>query len=298
MEGEISAMTEIQPLPSTIGQRLIMLTFAPSQTSADRRLLALTEHARDMITVAGVDGKLQYVSGGIRNSLGYTSEERASTGLFDHVHPDDYEVLREQYRQLVDGEIEEYSREFRFRHKDGSYRWLESSYTSALDNPLIGGVVVNSRDITERKLAECRLAQREEVFRLAADAVDGIIYEWDGASGFVHRSRGVLEVLGLEPEDLEPTAESWNERVHPRDFEALKKAATVGLLSGRGWTITYRIRDVRGRYRSILERSLIQRNANGDPVRAIGCCVDVSEIKRVTDLLSETQRTANMGGWE
>ena len=48
----------------------------------------------------------------------------------------------------------------------------------------------------------------------------------------------------------------------------------------------------------MLERGLIQRNANGDPVRAIGCCVDVSEIKRLTDLLAETQRTAKMGGWE
>jgi PAS domain S-box-containing protein len=199
---------------------------------------------------------------------------------------------------LVDGEIKAYSREFRVRHKDGSYRWLESSYTSALDNPLIGGVVINSRDITERKLAECRLAQREEVFRLAADAVDGVIYEWDMASGFVHRSRGVLEVLGLEPNDLEPTAEAWCERIHPRDYEAAKKAANLGLLSGRGWTSTYRIRDVRGRYRSILERSLIQRNGSGDPVRVIGCCVDVSEIKRVTDLLAETQRSAKMGGWE
>jgi PAS domain S-box-containing protein len=269
-----------------------------SQSSSERRLLALTEHARDIMSVAAPDGTLQYVSGGVRNSLGYTSEERRSNNLFEHVHPEDSEDLHTKYQQLVNGQIKAYSREFRVRHKDGSYRWLESSYTSALDNPLIGGVVVNSRDITERKTAECRLAQREEVFRLAADAVDGVIYEWDVASGFVHRSRGVLEVLGLEPEDLEPTAEAWYERVHPRDFEALKRAAKIGLLSGRGWTITYRIRDARGRYRSILERSLVQRNAGGDPVRAIGCCVDVSEIRRVTDLLSETQRTANMGGWE
>ena len=72
----------------------------------------------------------------------------------------------------------------------------------------------------------------------------------------------------------------------------------LALIQGRGWTTTYRIRDARGRYRSILERGLIQRNANGDPVRAIGCCVDVSEIKRLTDLLGEAQRTAQMGGWE
>jgi PAS domain S-box-containing protein len=269
-----------------------------SQNNGDLRWLALTEHARDIITVASADGKLRYVSGGIRNSLGYTSEERESNDLFEGVHPDDYQDLRDKYRQLVVGEIKAYSREFRVRHKDGSYRWLESSYAAALDNPLIGGVVINSRDITERKLAESRLAQREEIFRLAADAVDGVIYEWDVARGLVHRSRGVLEVLGLEPEDLEPSIAAWRERIHPRDFEAAKKAINLGLLDGRGWTTTYRIRDVRGRYRSILERGVIQRNASGDPVRAIGCCVDVTEIKRVTDLLAETQRAAQIGGWE
>jgi PAS domain S-box-containing protein len=304
VEGEISVMTDIKPLSMVPGQRLVMLTFAPvapdrnlSQNN-DRRLLALTEHARDIITVAAPDGKLQYVSGGIRNSLGYTSEERQSSNLFEVVHPDDYEALRAKYQQLVDGEIKSYSHEFRARHKDGSYRWLESSFTSALDNPLIGGVVINSRDITERKLAEFRLAQREEVFRLAADAVDGIIFEWDVVRGIVHRSRNVIEVLGLEPEDLEPSMAAWCDRIHPCDFESVKKVVNLGLLNGRGWTTTYRFRDVRGRYRSILERGLIQRNGSGDPVRAIGCCVDVSEIKRVTDLLAETQRTANMGGWE
>jgi PAS domain S-box-containing protein len=308
--GEISVMTDVKLLATAAGQHLVMLTFAPAPeprltaaidslpSSGDRRLLALTEHARDIISIAAPDGTLRYVSGGVLNSLGYTSEERQSNNLFEHVHPDDYEALRAEYQRLVDGKIKTYSREFRVRHKDGSYRWLESSYTSALENPLIGGVVVNSRDITERKIAEGRLSQREEVFRLAADAVDGVIYEWDVATGFVHRSRGVLEVLGLEPDDLEPTAKAWWERVHPRDFEALQKAAHLGLLSGRGWTITYRIRDVRGRYRSILERSLVQRNSSGDAVRAIGCCVDVSEIKRVTDLLAETQSTAKMGGWE
>jgi PAS domain S-box-containing protein len=298
---------DVQPLKSATGVvGLVILTVEVTerrvhnraQGSSERRLLALTEHARDIISIAGADGRLHYVSGGVRNSLGYTSQERQSNFVFEHVHPDDYEEAHSKYRQLVLGEIEGYSREFRVRHKDGSYRWLESSYASALDNPLIGGVVINSRDITERKQAEFKLAQREEVFRLAADAVDGVIYEWDITRGVVNRSRGVLEVLGIAPEDLEASANAWFERIHPRDFSMAKKAISLALINGRGWTTSYRIRDARGRYKSILERGLIQRNAAGDPVRAIGCCVDVSEIKRLTDILDETQRLANIGGWE
>jgi PAS domain S-box-containing protein len=214
------------------------------------------------------------------------------------MHPEDFPAVRAKYDDLVAGRIEGFSHELRIRHKDGSYRWLESSYASALANPLIGGVVVNSRDITERKQAELKLAQREEVFRLAADAVDGVIFEWDIARGTVHRSRGLQTVLGITPEDLESSADAWQERVHPRDFEQAKRIVAMALLNGRGWTMTYRIRDARGYYKSILERGLIQRNPAGDPVRAIGTCVDISEIKRLTDILAESQRTAKIGGWE
>ena len=218
---------------------------------------------------------------------------------FEHVHPDDREALRAKYQQLVDGEIKTYLARVSGPAQGRLVPLAGVELHSALDNPLIDGVVVNSRDITERKLAECRLAQREEVFRLAADAVDGIIYEWDVASGFVHRSRGVHRGAGHRAR----RSGAHRSRLVGADPSAgfrggSKERSHLGLLNGRGWTATYRIRDARGRYRSILERGLIQRNAGGDPVRAIGCCVDVSEIKRVTDLLAETQRTAKMGGWE
>ncbi|GEM_PF-1122103 len=268
------------------------------QGSGDRRLLALTAQALDIITIGGPDGRVQYVSGGLQNSLGFTAEERESHLVFELAHPDDRAELLAKYGQLLAGDIKSFSQEFRSRHKDGSYRWLESRCVSALDNPLIGGVVINSRDITERKQAEFKLAQREEVFRLAAEAVDGIIFEWDVAKGTVNRSRAVQDVLGIDPDELDPTISGWMERIHPRDFIAAKKAIGVGLMNGRGWTTTYRIRDVKGRYKSILDRALVQRNPAGDPVRVIGCGVDVSEIKRLTDILDETQRTANIGGWE
>jgi PAS domain S-box-containing protein len=296
---------DVQPLRS--GSRIVGLIILTVEVAArsftnpagsNRRLLALTEHARDMILVAGADGRLQYVSGGVRNSLGYTSEERESNHVFDHIHPDDVGELRTKFQKVIAGEIPGFSREFRIRHKDGTYRWLEARYVSALDNPLIRGVVINSRDVTERKLAEFKLGQREEVFRLAADAVDGVIFEWDIVRGVVHRSRGVQEVMGIPPEDLESSIDAWFARIHPRDFTAAKSAVGLALIDGRGWTTTYRIRDASGRYKSMLERGLIQRNAAGDPVRAIGCCVDVSEIKRLTDILAETQRSAKIGGWE
>ena len=298
---------DVQPLngPSGVTGLIVISTDVSErrlprspQGGSERHLRSLIESTQDSVSIAGRDGKLMYFSTGAGDTFGYSTGEGRSNCIFDFVHPDDVAALRAKYKQLTSGMICGFSQHHRVRRHDGTFRWLESSYVSALDNPLVMGVAITSRDITERKQAETQLAQREEVFRLAADAVDGVIFEWDLTRGIVHRSRGVLEILGIEPEDMAPVVDAWRERVHPRDLDAATRQIGLALIEGRGWTTTYRIRDARGRYRSMLERGLIQRNANGDPVRAIGCCVDVSEVKRLTDLLGEAQRTAKMGCWE
>ena len=71
------------------------------QGATERRLRALTENARDIITVVGSDGRLQYVSGGVKNALGYSTEERYQSSTFNVVHPDDAGSLREKFQQLT-----------------------------------------------------------------------------------------------------------------------------------------------------------------------------------------------------
>ena len=296
---------DVQPLErgaAIVGVAVLSMEVTESDTKAralegsDHRLTALTEHARDIISIAGSDGKWHYVSGGVTNALGYAVEERRSYEIFEHIHPDDLEDLKSKYAELIAGTASAFTHQYRVRHRDGSYRWLESSWVSALENPLVNGIVVNGRDITERKEAEYTLAQREEVFRLAADAVSGIIFEWDLRERVVHRSRGVRDVLGMDPRDLQAEG-AWSALIHPQDAALYESKVAAALTGARGWTTTYRIRDAQGQYRSLLERGLIQRGTEGGPLRAIGCAVDVSEIRRLTDLLAETQRTAKMGAW-
>ncbi len=142
-------------------------------SESERRLVALTEHARDIITVAGRDGRLQYISGGIRNSMGYTVEERRSNSLFEHVHPDDVEAVQAKYGQLISGAIHlvlasisgpaqgwvvPVARiELRLRARQPAHQGRRGQFAR------------HHRASAGRK----SLAQREEVFRLATDAVNG-----------------------------------------------------------------------------------------------------------------------------
>ena len=120
----------------------------------------ITENAADMIAVIDRSGQRLYNSPAYQKILGYGPEELAATSSMDQIHPDDRERVREasaKASRTGRGERLEY----RIRHKDGSWRFLEST-ASAIRSPegeTIGLVIVN-RDITERKRAEERLAHQ------------------------------------------------------------------------------------------------------------------------------------------
>ena len=120
----------------------------------------ITENAADMIAVIDRNGQRLYNSPAYQKILGYGPEELATTSSMDQIHPDDRERVREASAKANStgrGERLEY----RIRHKDGSWRFLEST-ASAIQSPEgeTSGLVVVNRDITQRKRAEERLAHQ------------------------------------------------------------------------------------------------------------------------------------------
>jgi PAS domain S-box-containing protein len=120
----------------------------------------ISENAADMIAVIDRNGQRLYNSPAYQKILGYGVEELAATSSMDQIHPDDRSRVLEASAKANDtgrGERLEY----RIRHKDGSWRWLEST-ANAIRGPqdeIVGLVIVN-RDITERKRAEERLVHQ------------------------------------------------------------------------------------------------------------------------------------------
>ena len=124
------------------------------------------------------DGTLRYASPAFGQVLGYDPEEAVGKmNVLDHVHPDDLpHVLEEAERALAEGRAASSTAEYRFRHADGSWRWVESVGTYLLDDPQVGGVVVTSRDVTERKLTEEALREAEERYRTLVERVPAVVY--------------------------------------------------------------------------------------------------------------------------
>jgi PAS domain S-box-containing protein len=120
---------------------------------------ALIENATDLITIVGQDGVIQYKSPSVQRILGYTTEELLGRSGYEFIHPDDRVTVRECARRLVDHPGSHIQIEYRFRHKDGSWRILESQCSVLIGDPAVNGVIVNSRDITERKRDETEILQ-------------------------------------------------------------------------------------------------------------------------------------------
>jgi len=141
---------------------------AALQTS-EKRFRALIEHSMDGIALGDKDGTIQYFpSPATAHILGYGMNELVGRSIFELVHPDDLQRATGLFAQLLEKLSGPLTVQLRYRHKDGSWRWLECVISNLLGEPSLRAVVVNYRDITERKQAEERLMAYQENLRSLA----------------------------------------------------------------------------------------------------------------------------------
>jgi diguanylate cyclase (GGDEF)-like protein/PAS domain S-box-containing protein len=139
--------------------------------SSDELFSALIENAFDIIIIVNTDGVICYANPSVERVLGYCPADLIGKKLPALVHPDDVATVETFLEKIRSGDPEGVKEalqiEVRVRHKDESWRVLES-VLKALDTPSVAGIVVNSRDVSDRKLAET--LQDRILEMIAADA--------------------------------------------------------------------------------------------------------------------------------
>ena len=167
-------------------------------------LRSVVENSSEIVTVVDPDGTLRYANPAWERALGYDPEQAiGAMNVLDHVHPEDLaDVLEETEKALDKGGIVTNEAEYRFRRKDGSWLWIQSVGTYLLDDPAVNGVVVASRDVTERKEAEEALRRSEaEVFSVLESITDGF-FSLDQEMRFAYVNPQAELLLGRSREDL------------------------------------------------------------------------------------------------
>lgn len=127
---------------------------------------ALIEDASDLTAVIDENGVIHYEAPTSERLLGLKPDELVGTNAFDRIHPDDRERVLRVFHEAVRTGKPSLRVEYRYRHGDGTWRHLESIGRNLAGHPAVRAVVVNSRDITERKLIETQLEQAQRLASL------------------------------------------------------------------------------------------------------------------------------------
>ncbi len=221
--------------------------------------------------------------------LGYTREELLQRTWGDLTHPDDLGADLAQFDRVIAGEIDGYSMDKRFIHKDNhvidaiiSVRCMRSQYRS------IDYFVALLQDVTDRKRAENALREERDRFTKIAEAAPGVICSFrlrpDGTTSFPYSSPGITAIYGLRPEDLADDASAVFAAIHPEDVEKVHKSIEQSARTMTPWRDTFRVRPPGGGEIWIEGNSSPVREPDGSTLWH-GFLTDVTERKRDESVL-------------
>lgn len=129
-----------------------------AQRASEAWYRSLVQHGNDMIVVLDRQANVRYFSPSIEYLHGPGTS--AAGQLADRVHPNDRSAVAARFARAFETPGSQPPIEMRALHSDGSWRWLEMIYTNQFDDPTVAGLIINLRDITERKEAEAQLAHQ------------------------------------------------------------------------------------------------------------------------------------------
>src|SRR5438094_7153667 len=253
---------------------------------------ALVEHSSDAVALLDETGAITYVSQAATRLLGYGVPELTGTNALGFLHPDDLALTERLCRQLLDQPGTPIRTELRARHKDGSYHLVEAVAVNRLDDPAVGAVVANWRDITERLRAEQALRNSEQSYRSLVDGVRDVIFALSPGGEVTSLNPAFKEMTGFPP--AEWVGRPFEAFVHPDDVPLALDLFGRVLQGEPRPTIQFRILTRAGTYR-VAEFSATAQLRDGRLTGILGIGRDVTERLGLEQQLRQAQRMEAVG---
>ena len=206
--------------------RVTSLTDITEQKNAERELMKISNHyqaiiekALDGIVLLDQNGEFKYLSPSAKKIFGYDVNEDIIGNPATYTHPDDLEMVLSELGRLINDASYIPTIQYRFMGKTGNWRWIESTISNLLTDPNVESILINFRDITERKQAEEEL----RMIKLSLDASTDGSYFIDIEGRFVYINDAGCKALGYSRDELlsmkindvniEANLEVWSELV-------------------------------------------------------------------------------------
>ncbi len=253
---------------------------------------ALIAHAQDVITILSASGVILFESPSAERILGYTPEELTGKNIFDYMHPDDKAKTLGTIAAALPFPGSTRSAVFRFRHKNGSWRVLEAIGTNQLMDPAVRGLIINSRDITEREEAKQRIEESALRFSGLVSNIPGAVYRCACDSNWTMEfiSDPIGAISGYPaPEFLDNTVRPYASLIYPEDRLLVEQAVLDAVERKEAYSVEYRITHADGTLRWVQMRGRGSFMEQGREFHLDGVIFDITGRKQVEEALQQRE---------
>jgi PAS domain S-box-containing protein len=250
---------------------------------SEARFRSLVQNTSDIITLLEADGTVRYISPAIESMTGYKPEEQIGIKAFGAVHPEDRERASSIFAEVLKRPGLHPPLEFRVPHKDGSWRHVEHIVNNLLDDPAVRGVVVTSRDITERKQAEVRIQEADLRYRALVEHIPAIVYIEDVEThATLYDSPHIEVMLGYPADTCKKDPHYWAKVLHPQDRSRVMAAEVAATEHGE-FKLEYRVLASDGHVVWLRDEAKIILDEEDRPRFWQGVIFDITERKRAEE---------------
>jgi diguanylate cyclase (GGDEF)-like protein/PAS domain S-box-containing protein len=195
------------------------------------------------------------------------------------VHPDDLPASRQGLDRALRGE-KDFDAEFRVLWPDGSVRHIEAHAMVQRDGegqPL--SMIGVNWDITERKRAQTRLQDLTDRLKLAVQAANMGIWEWDIVNDQVLWDHRTYQLHGVTPDTFNLSYQAWEALLHPEDLPMIHGIEPRVFAGERAFDLEFRVLWPDGSTRYVASYAIVQQSPTGQPLRMVGANLDISDRK-------------------
>ncbi|NEO85272.1 MAG: PAS domain S-box protein [Spirulina sp. SIO3F2] len=225
---------------------------------------------------------------------GRTLDELQEFGVDDWetwLHPDDRQHALEVL-DLAMANSSEYHVEYRWRRADGQYINISDRgvFLTGEDEQPYRMIGIN-HDISDRKLAEAKLAESEERFRIVCEQTGQLVYDYDLASGQIIWAGAIEELTGCSATDFQAVdVESWEALIHPDDRDNVMNKLEQAMASCSEYFVEYRWQLKDHRYIYVEDHGVFLTQENNHPYRMLGTLNDISNRRATEDRLRQREQ--------
>ena len=262
---------------------------------SDNKQKTMIANISDVISVIDPSGMIKYKSPNVMNWYGWLPEDLVGTESWQTVHPDDRERLQYLFVTLLGHENTTKSAEFRYRCKDGTYKMTEMTAVNLIHDPNIRGILLNYRDISERKQGELAVLTAEKRFRSLLENVQlaAVILDADGNISFCNDY--LLNLTGWSREEV--LNQRWFDLFIPKDMRNEIESIFQKRIE-KGTFFSHQENPIMTRHgalRQIVWDNTALHDPEGKVIGSAGIGMDVTEHRKLEEALRRAEKMEALG---